>query len=197
MDIRYLKDKILNWYYSKKYPWFKDWYWCFPKGWFNAFGKMMLYDIDTYLKMYNCKIHIEEIKEKYGELRFYCAVTYNDKDYLDELTDSEYECLDSCTEAIEETIDIYSFISKYTCMHCGKLNTPMLNIGGYVMPLCKKCFDKADISITKPYEELISDKSEIPNTIKETFIVDGNKMNIDINIDYYVNRIKKGRWLGA
>ena len=65
---------------------------------------------------------IQQIKEKYGELRLYAS--YDVDDDVD----------------IERIINNYAYISGHTCTGCGKFPVPMTDIGGWYLPMCPECY---------------------------------------------------------
>ena len=145
------KIKAENIYINKrmrKYPWLayvkwdrrtqthkrsKDYteYMCMPKGWRKAFGDLMLEDIDKALIKAGIKdvYCVEQIKEKYGELRWY------DYPYPPEL---------------DKIISKYAYLSGYTCILCGKPGKMLKH--GWISPYCKSCFSKFFGSV---YEECV------------------------------------------
>lgn len=92
-----------------------------PIGWRNAFGEALCRDLKDAL----CKIgmiekyRVWEIKEKYGELRWY------DND----MTGTTYPIVDQYTER-----------SRRVCIHCGKTATRITQ--GYILPFCDDCLQK-------------------------------------------------------
>ena len=89
-----------------------------PRGWRKAFGDMMFEEIDKVLKQTNTTIYIEQIKEKYGQLRFYF----------------------SGTDEIHDIVEKYSILSENICIKCGKPDVPMLDTG-WMSPVCQECFE--------------------------------------------------------
>lgn len=63
--------------------------------------------------------HIAQIKEKFGELRFYCGGPYWFQDFID-----------ACTE-----------VSKHICEVCGK-EGKTYNDYGWLRTRCESCHDK-------------------------------------------------------
>lgn len=130
----------------EKYPWTvsKDDYsgenFCIiedmPTGWRKAFGDEMLQEFDDLLTKYDCKqdYHIVQIKEKFGELRWY-------DDGVPHEAYNEYIKL----------IDKYTTKSIYTCIHCGKPATCITC--GWNMPFCNDC---VGTSKSIPIEEFYS-----------------------------------------
>jgi len=129
------RRRLVNKKLIKKYPWLKPynvwtgktwkdynyettWADDLPNGWRKAFGDMMFEEIDEVLKRTNTTIYIEQIKEKYGQLRFYC----------------------NAHQEIQEIIDDYSKLSENICIVCGKPDVSMLDTG-WISPVCKECFE--------------------------------------------------------
>ena len=152
-----------------RYPWIRpvDWHWrsingydftmydAVPDGWKRAFGKIMLEDYREVLIKNNFlhKFQWLQVKEKYGTLRLYS---------------------NAAPEEVLELESKYDYISGYICISCGRLNAPML-VGGWVEPLCEKCYNKRIAKkrcwheknykdrdfIYTPYEDLEKEKQEI------------------------------------
>lgn len=117
--------KILDWIHN--YP--LQWFHCIPTyteldamepGWRKAFGIQMCKEIKKELKKYNFlyKYRITQIKEKFGELRWYDSGIPKDS-------------------KIWDIIEKYSEISRKTCINCGK---PATKISiGWISPYCDDC----------------------------------------------------------
>lgn len=185
-----IRGNFLNWYYGKKYPWFKGWYYCFPLGWFKAFGELMLDDIDEKLNYYDCTIKIHDIKEKYGELRFYFDCDYIPSIWDKEYDDEDIERLHRCYESIESIIEAYSHLSSNICVYCGKLDVALNDFSGYIMPLCKDCCKEADIDFGD-----LEEYCELPEYYTYTRYVPeyDNSVKVTVNLSSYIKRIRKGR----
>lgn len=113
-----------------------------PDGWRKAFSEMMMEELREALVEENFLdgFRILEIKEKWGELRFYTNC-YNDK--------------------IERIIQKYTTLSRNICIHCGKPDTYMTGSGWY-SPVCEECHEKQQRELEKklgyekiPYSEII------------------------------------------
>ena len=101
-----------------------------PKGWNKAFGIKICKDIKAVLKKSKDKnfwkkaYRITEIKEKYGELRWY-----------------DFGVPHDVFDEYEKVIMKYEDLSKKTCCMCGK-DAKMRDLGGWYEPLCDKCNKK-------------------------------------------------------
>lgn len=94
-------------------------------GWRKAFGIQMCKDIKKALlkngrkALYNYRI--TQIKEKFGELRWY----------------------DGCTTTeVQKIIAKYAYISSRTCINCGELATVYTPYEYWKSPYCDKCAPK-------------------------------------------------------
>ena len=103
----------------KNYRYETTWADDLPRGWRKAFGDLIFEEIDEVLKRTHTSIYIEQIKEKFGQLRFYCQAHQD----------------------IQEIIDTYSVLSENICISCGKPDVPMINTG-WIHPKCKECFER-------------------------------------------------------
>ena len=137
----YTEKQLDNWILVGKYPFLLPTYWnrdsmqykvdedynykyteldAMPDGWRKAFGEMMCEEI--YNALVECgglnDYRIEDIKEKYGFLRWSGYPSYKE---------------------VEEIIDKYSVLSENICIICGKPDVPLTN-NGWLSPFCKKCF---------------------------------------------------------
>lgn len=100
------------------------WYDSMPRGWRIAFGDLMMDDIKACLEKANYvdKFHIENIKEKYGELRFYYSGVP-----------------ESVFDELNNIIETYSTLSQNICIECGEIDVPEFK-SGWIEPLCLKCY---------------------------------------------------------
>lgn len=137
----YTRDQLKNWILINKYPFLMPKYWNpntmqyetdknykynftlldeMPDGWRKAFGEMLCEEI--YNALVECggldDYRIEQIKEKWGMLRWYSYPSY---------------------EEVERIIDKYSVLSENICIICGKPDVPMTG-HNWIYPLCKKCY---------------------------------------------------------
>ena len=186
----YTEEQLQNWILVGKYPFLMPKYWnreemrykidenyhytyteldTMPEGWRKAFGEMMCEEIKQELARCNYldKYMITQIKEKYGELRWYDNGT-------------PVDC------KVPEIIDNYSMLSRNICIICGKPDVPITD-NGWISPYCKKCY-------TAPsgwYKEEHSD--EIDKFIKthEEYWEECNKQNNKMIDSYSVHTWSK------
>ena len=94
----------------------------FPLGWRKAFGWEMLKELDQVIREDKLEsFGIEQIKEKFGGLRFYCA---------------------GGNRKIHDIISKYEELSYKTCIECGK---PAEWISkGWISPWCGECKEKLE-----------------------------------------------------
>lgn len=94
-----------------------------PDGWRKAFGVRMCEDLKKELKSKHLlrQYRIEQLKEKYGELRWYDR---------------------GGTTTTNKIIDMYEYLSRHYCIVCGKLATKTTTIEQYASPYCDKHFPK-------------------------------------------------------
>ena len=110
-----------------------------PDGWRKAFGEQMCEEIMAELVAHHLvdSYRILQIKEKYGELRWY---------------DSGF------TAYGQKIIDKYSRLSRRTCIRCG---APAARITrGWIMPVCAACDPKPGVSI--PIDEYFKQEETDP-----------------------------------
>ena len=175
-----------------RYPWLKprspftgeklDWYDYtytmlddMPQGWRKTFGMLMVEEIDNELKQLGDKrrneYYIFDIKEKYGELRWYDV---------------------GGTKEIDDIIDKYSTISHHVCIGCGKPDVPLLTRIGWVMPLCKECYNNRiyhGVKYEDAYDHSLSSKINNEYT-KLKFVPYGKNERIKYDISETVNVVR-------
>ena len=90
-----------------------------PDGWRKAFGEQMCAEIKEALGPDVDDYRVIQIKEKYGQLRWY-GMNSNEK--------------------VFEIIDKYSKLSEHTCVSCG---APATKVSlGWICPWCDTCASK-------------------------------------------------------
>lgn len=96
-----------------------------PEGWYKAFGEQMIDELNNLLEKW-CFVEqyqIIQIKEKFGELRWY------DNGIPQYMYEEYYKWLDK-----------YEELSRNTCIACGNKATHMQK--GWIVPLCNRCGNK-------------------------------------------------------
>ena len=103
--------------------WYENWTLLddMPDGWRKAFGEQMCEEIrNAILESGTAEdlndYRIVQIKEKYGQLRWYADWT---------------------NDAVEAVIDKYTALSEQTCIRCGKPATKVST--GWISPFCDDC----------------------------------------------------------
>lgn len=142
-----------------------------PRGWLERFGEELCEELKADFIQHGCleTACISEAKEKYGDLRL----------TVDGVPDSS-RC--------EDIIQKYAIISAHTCIICGKMDVPMVNIGGWFSPICEDCyqnFGQANI----PYSQAACGKKKIPEQIG---ILRGPNMAETVDISETIQKLKKG-----
>lgn len=121
--------------YDWEYTWLDD----MPDGWRKAFGEQMCEEIMQELVEHNCvdKYRVTQIKEKFGELRW----------YDDFGTDKMYN----------EIFPKYEELSRRTCINCGAPATRIST--GWISPWCDQCILPLRCT-TVPIEEWFKEDAE-------------------------------------
>lgn len=96
-----------------------------PDGWRKAFGEQMCEELKAALLEENAldDYQIEQVKEKYGGLRWYTNAT---------------------TRKALDIADKYEILSEKICIKCGQPAT--CTTTGWIVPLCDACAAKAHAS---------------------------------------------------
>lgn len=92
-----------------------------PEGWRKRFGIQMCKELKHAIlhsggRRYMKDFRIEQIKEKYGTLRFYVSGE---------------------TDEVSRVIAKYEYISQFVCVDCGE--DAVKQTMGYICPYCEKC----------------------------------------------------------
>lgn len=176
----------------KKYPWlmprgwndkkFDDYdytytVWRLPGGWDKAFGDMMLEELgaEVHQQRLDQVFRIDQIKEKYGELRVYVNAYNGD---------------------IDNIINKYTTLSRNICIGCGKPDVPVTDTG-WIEPYCYDCFARwwgGDDPETA-YKKASCDDGRMQYNytfIRYEKVKDGNK-KITYDISETAEKIRK-RW---
>lgn len=96
-----------------------------PEGWRKAFGEKMCQELKDILVKANylSKYKVLQVKEKFGQLRWYGGIIP-----------------ESISEEYTEWIEKYEDLSEKTCIECGK---PATKISlGWISPYCDECASK-------------------------------------------------------
>lgn len=142
-----------------------------PDGWVNRFGHELCEELRAELIRCGClnSDFVVMAKEKFGELRLCLAGTPK-------------EC------KADDIIDKYSEISRHVCARCGKMDTPMINYGGWYIPYCKECYeynqsfkDGWSMSDITYEESVISVKDEMTPRKLTWIMADDKQQEIDIS----------------
>lgn len=90
-------------------------------GWYDLVHKLCenISVIDT-----EKEVHVVQVKEKFGKLRFYYEHT---------------SAHISLRDTIDSLVDAAEAESSLTCEHCGKAATSDLTTTGWIVTLCPKC----------------------------------------------------------
>jgi len=97
-----------------------------PVGWRRAFGQQMVDELDAILNKYNYadKYVVAQVKEKFGELRWYdCGIPVE------------------ASEEYNAWLTKYEELSVQTCISCGEPG--IMRNDGWLSPYCNKCYGKA------------------------------------------------------
>lgn len=136
--IKKLFNNIKNWFICLKYPFLKIspsdvypwirgyeelWTWDLPIGWRKSFIPNLIKELSKFLKDNNIKGYkIEQVKEKFGGLRWY----HDDPSNL----------------VYDNVIYKYEEMSYHTCCKCGKPSTKFSK--GWVLPYCDSCLKERE-----------------------------------------------------
>lgn len=96
-----------------------------PSAWSNCFGEFLCEDLRELLirSNYLDKYRITQIKEKFGELRWY--------DNGVPMSVHEEYCI---------LMDKYREISHYVCVNCGAFPANVCIVSGWIVPYCSTCY---------------------------------------------------------
>lgn len=159
-----------------------------PKGWRISIMSLFLEELRKELIKFNFldKYFIIQIKEKFGELRWY------DAGYPE-------------GSKVNDIIEIYSYLSGHICICCGKPDVPMIN-DRWISPFCLRCWidielekvngyeEVSKISVVKnakeSYNELASKYDKLPEEYKYTRFSKEGKKEISIDISDTVKKVR-------
>lgn len=115
-------------------------------GWARRFGLELCEDISTLLRSTSDPVkafdyyHVEDVKEKYGTLRWY------DGGYTVEIAD-----------ALEDLNMLYESLSERTCSYCGTFSNVRIT-NSYVLPECLDCLTKQDVRNYDESRRVVTEK---------------------------------------
>ena len=130
----------------------------FPRGWWKAFGLMLCEELREELIRCNYlrQFRLEQVKEKFGELRIYFNGIPRD-----------------CH--VDNIINKYSVLSRNICITCGRPDVYVLN-GGWISPECFDCFKKRWKKREKYSNQLPASEMEILQAFNKVICSNTNKM---------------------
>ena len=164
----------------------------FPKGWWKAFGLQLCEELreDLIKCNYLYQFRIEQIKEKFSQLRIYTGSLPRES-------------------RVWEIIEDYSTLSENICMRCGKPDVPMLNYGNWLITICEDCYNKNEkrranylkkSNINKeykviPYSKYVikDDKGQMANIRRVKRYQNGETKIIEYDIKEKAEKIR-ARW---
>lgn len=150
-----------------------------PNGWIKRFVPEMCEDLREEYKRCGClnTAYVEAAKEKFGSMNLYMG-------------GETMNCRSN------EIIDKYEQISETVCAYCGKMDTPMINMYGWILPVCEDCFNKRDKYISvkehKHYRKLMMYKdaeSKTPEQYEYTVYGESGEKHI-VDMKNEVKRIR-------
>jgi hypothetical protein len=111
------------------------------KGWYELLDNLCE-KIDKLYKLTHIGIKANQVKEKFGSLRFYTSPLNNQLEQVkgdpkidDATAKTIIDIIDDCVVAAE-------YKSNLTCAECGENYYEKIIIGGWVYDICEECFKK-------------------------------------------------------
>jgi hypothetical protein len=112
------------------------------KGWQELLHNLCK-KIDTLYKLTGIGVKADQVKEKYGSLRFYTSPSFKERiKQAKENLKVDDETANVIVEIIDNCVDIAEYQSDKTCAECGENYYEKIIIGGWVYDVCEKCFKK-------------------------------------------------------
>ena len=156
-----------------------------PSGWCKGLVQCLEEDLKNVIQNHNVvEFEVTQAKEKYGSLRIYYGVTYG-------MPDSDY----NPSNDIDDIINKYEHVSSRTCCLCGKFPVPVTN-DGWIMPLCKECFDSR-LKRVRKYEDVITDDSEFNPNLEIKIYRRGQNLEKMLDTSDIIERVRKWRETNA
>lgn len=116
-----MREEIMNWIN------------CLPDGWVSRFGEELCDELLFALGRYANDFIIDQVKEKYGEMRMYWH--WREMEYPIQIADQLLEV----SAVINDIIEAYTEFSRETCMICGAHAQHIYIRNGWLEPLCDNC----------------------------------------------------------
>lgn len=139
-----------------------------PVGWRKAFGEEMQEELlEALEKTGNINTYyVGQIKEKFGELRWYDCGGNEETDFI---------------------VEKYSRLSANICIQCGRPDVPYTN--GWIIPICEDCFNRAHGYLPEDqrheaYLEVVKDSPSKMQMKAEFYRYEGNLKILDRTEDY-------------
>lgn len=105
-----------------------------PKGWLPVI-KEMFETIDFYSEAENLEIEVHQIKEKFGEIRFYYSISTPEG--MDE------DIKELVIDKFRDNMDALENKANHTCGKCSKeIPSERIKMGNYISPYCKECVEE-------------------------------------------------------
>ena len=160
---RYWSGKLawdVKWDGRKEKAYFRTLAENFPSGWWKAFGLDLCEELrqDLIKCNYLYDFRMLEIKEKWGELRIYTCGLPEGSDTWD-------------------IIDDYSALSRNICISCGKPDVCMINMAGWIQPICFDCYYKQKKKVNNCYRRKKLTDEEIKELYQQSTVSDDSKMS--------------------
>lgn len=117
----------------------------FPIGWWDAFGEMMMQELDEVIQQEKLEddFCVLQIKEKFGALRFYYTPS---------------------NPRIDKIVNKYEHLSEHICVQCGRPDVPMLRLS-WISPYCKHCYDSTHYAGREEYDDLAIGEKAMPDSM--------------------------------
>ena len=120
-------------------------------GWLRSFGIYICEDIRDVLVEYGLigddgkfidgvDYIVEQIKEKFGTLRWYASLVAYDDDIIGDAT------VDEVNDRLDLIVTAYELISSVTCISCGT-HEGIRFTRGWISPTCYKCYAKNELDM--------------------------------------------------
>ncbi len=127
---------------EKRYPFMKDVYCCCSDGWADLIADLCEGIAGIYADAcLEPDIMVDEVKSKYGGIRFYWSSGAQLEDDWDSADEAYREAYRKVYKKIEDMVIEYEELSETVCEECGKPASGRV-LNGWVYTLCDDCFIK-------------------------------------------------------